>query len=170
MYDPSQGPYLSNAGKTVDVEAPDEELFPQFSLAHPIVHDRLRPGEIVLVPAGWLHHFNSVSDSISLTWNFVHACRVKEFVSHLLRAPAENELKQLKYAYFESPGVLPSFSSTAVHSHCTSLLQTLPEEIPRRASSASWDRSSAGGVGIRYEQRRGLCGRRVETQIDFRHD
>ena len=111
MYDPSQARYLTNAGKTVDVEAPDEKLFPQFSSAQPFVRDTLKPGEIVLVPAGWFHHFNSVSDSISLTWNFVHACRVKEFVSHLLRAPAENELKQLKYAYFESPGVLPKSAS-----------------------------------------------------------
>jgi len=51
MYDPSQGPYLSNAGKTVDVEAPDEELFPQFSLAHPIVHDRLDTSGAEVAPA-----------------------------------------------------------------------------------------------------------------------
>ena len=103
MYDPSQAPYLTNAGKTVDVEAPDPKLFPEFSLAQPAVRDTLEPGEIVLVPAGWFHHFNSVSDSISLTWNFVHFCRIKEFVSQLIRTRNETELKQLGYAYFDSP-------------------------------------------------------------------
>jgi ribosomal protein L16 Arg81 hydroxylase len=110
MYDPSQAAYLARDGKTVDVEAPDLQMFPDYPRARATVQDTLQPGEIVLVPAGWFHHFNSVSDSISLTWNFVHVCRLKEFVSHLLRGPAESELKQLSYAYFESPAALNSRS------------------------------------------------------------
>jgi hypothetical protein len=103
MYGPEQARFLSNGGKTVDVEAPDTQAFPDFSQAHPEVRDTLEPGEIVLVPAGWFHHFNSVTDSVSLTWNFVHACRLQEFILYLLRAPAEGEMKQLAYAYLESP-------------------------------------------------------------------
>jgi hypothetical protein len=99
MYSPSQAPYLTDGGRTVDIEAPDRELFPNFTNASPSVEDVLEPGEIVLVPAGWFHHFSTVSDSISLTWNFVHYCRLKEFVSYLLRHPPDGELTQLSYAY-----------------------------------------------------------------------
>ena len=104
MYDRSQGPYLQKDGRSVDVESPDLNVFPDFPRARIAYRDTLRPGEIVLVPAGWYHHFNSVSDSISLTWNFVHASRRDEFLSYLSAGPADGERKQLKYAYFESPG------------------------------------------------------------------
>jgi hypothetical protein len=104
MYDPAQAPYLTRAEKTVDIEAPDLDAFPDFPRARPNLQGTLEPGEIVLVPAGWFHHFNSVTDSISLTWNFVHFCRVREFVSYLLHGPNDTERKQLAYAYFRSPG------------------------------------------------------------------
>lgn len=104
MYDPMQGPYLTKDGRSVDVEAPDLKVFPDFPKARIAFRDTLRPGEIVLVPAGWYHHFNSVSDSISLTWNFVHRSRLDEFLSYLGAGPNENERKQLAYAYSESPG------------------------------------------------------------------
>jgi hypothetical protein len=104
MYDPSQGPYLMKDGRSVDVEDPDLKLFPDFPKARIAFRDTLRPGEIVLVPAGWYHHFNSVSDSISLTWNFVHNSRRDEFLSYLAGKPGDVERKQLRYAYFESPG------------------------------------------------------------------
>lgn len=84
----------------VDIESPDLRLFPNFANAQPYVHDTLEPGEIVLVPAGWFHHFNSVTDSISLTWNFVHVYRLREFISYLISSPSQTELKQLTYAYF----------------------------------------------------------------------
>jgi len=104
MYHPSQSAYLVNGDKVVDVETPDPKLFPNFSQARASVRDALEPGEILFVPAGWYHHFNSVSDSISLTWNFVHASRLADFLAYLAAGPAEAELKQLAYAYFESPG------------------------------------------------------------------
>jgi hypothetical protein len=104
MYHPSQAPYLVNVDKVVDVEAPNLQTFPNFSQARASVQDKLQPGEILLVPAGWYHHFNSVTDSISLTWNFVHGCRLGEFLDYLGRGPAGDEVKQLAYAYFESPG------------------------------------------------------------------
>lgn len=103
MYDPSQAPYLTNGERSVDIEAPDQQAFPDFSHARATVRDTLEPGEILLVPAGWYHHFKSVSDSISLTWNFVHLSRLGDFLSYLGRGPADNELKQLSYAYFNSP-------------------------------------------------------------------
>jgi hypothetical protein len=107
MYDPAQAPYLAKGGRSVDVEAPDLQMFPDFPRARETVRDRLQPGEILMVPAGWYHHFKSTTDSISLTWNFVHVCRLQEFLSYLAAGPAEAELKQLAYAYFESPGRRP---------------------------------------------------------------
>ena len=59
----------------------------------------------MFVPAGWFHHFKSATDSISLTWNFVHQARLKEFVSYLQAGPPEIERKQLVYAYFQSPNL-----------------------------------------------------------------
>jgi hypothetical protein len=107
MYHPSQAPYLSNGNKTVDIEAPDLEVFPGFLQAEVAVRDSLEPGECLLVPAGWHHHFNSTTDSISLTWNFVHRSRLQPFLAYLSAGPQENELKQLAYAYFESPDRRP---------------------------------------------------------------
>ena len=107
MYEPSQAPYLTAGGKSVDVEAPDLRTFPDFPQARVAVRDTLRPGEILLVPAGWFHHFKSTSDSISLTWNFVHHCRLREFLSYLASSPPETELNQISYAYFDSPGRRP---------------------------------------------------------------
>lgn len=104
MYEPSQGVYLAKGERLVDIEAPDQQMFPEFSRAQESVQDALQPGEILLVPAGWYHHFKSVTDSVSLTWNFVHHCRLGEFLSYLGRGPAENEIRQLAYAYFDSPG------------------------------------------------------------------
>ena len=107
MYDPEQAPYLTKGGRSVDVEAPDLQTFPDFPRSRETVRDTLRPGEILLVPAGWHHHFKSTSDSISVTWNFVHLCRQSDFLSYLAMDPPEPELKQLVYAYFESPGRRP---------------------------------------------------------------
>ena len=107
MYEPTQAPYLTAGGKSVDVEAPDLRTFADFPRAQVAVRDILRPGEILLVPAGWYHHFKSTSDSISLTWNFVHLCRQSEFTSYIASGLSGNELNQLAYAYFESPGRRP---------------------------------------------------------------
>jgi Cupin-like domain len=107
LYDPTQAEYLTTGGRSVDVEAPDLQMFPDFPRARESGRDTLHPGEILLVPAGWHHHFTSASDSISLTWNFVHLCRSGDFLSYLAMGPPETELKQLAYAYFESPGRRP---------------------------------------------------------------
>jgi len=107
LYEPSQAEYLAKQGRFVDIAAPDIQAFPDFEKARPAVRDTLHPGEMVLVPAGWYHHFDSVSDSISLTWNFVHVCRLREFLMYLAAGPPETELKQLAYAYFEAPGRHP---------------------------------------------------------------
>jgi hypothetical protein len=104
MYEPSQAPHLVCEDRTVDVESPDSAAFPTFGEARIAVRDTLVPGDILLVPAGWYHHFNTATDSISLTWNFVHESRRTQFLAYLERGPRDTELAQLAYAYFHSPG------------------------------------------------------------------
>ena len=96
--------YLQNGEHVVDIEAPDAKLDPDFTQARPSVRDTLEKGEIVFVPARWYHHFNSVTDSISLTWNFVHQARLQEFTAYLQDGPPQTEKKQLSYAFSKAPG------------------------------------------------------------------
>jgi hypothetical protein len=117
MYHPSQTPRLARGSRTVDIEAPNLDDFPNFPQAEETMRDTLEPGECLLVPAGWYHHFNSATDSISLTWNFVHLSRLRQFLLYLAAGPQESEIKQLAYAYFESPSrhhLRPSGQATAV--------------------------------------------------------
>ncbi|MBZ5723084.1 MAG: cupin-like domain-containing protein [Acidobacteriia bacterium] len=130
MYDPAQAPYLTKGGRSVDVEAPDLQVFPDFPRARETARDKLQPGEILLVPAGWYHHFKSTSDSISLTWNFVHLCRLREFLSYLAAGPPETELKQLAFAYFGSPGRRPLDSDGFLATLTTSLGPHAPAHPP----------------------------------------
>lgn len=114
MYHPSQSSHLVSGGQTVDVEAPDLEVFPSFPQAEAAVRDTLQQGECLLVPAGWYHHFSSITDSISLTWNFVYLSSLRRFLAYLAGEPPENEIKQLAYAYFGSPGRRPLSGSDPI--------------------------------------------------------
>lgn len=60
---------------------------------------RLRPGEAVLVPAGWQHDVVSVTDSVSLTWNFVHSATANTLLSFLANGPTEEDLQVLRFFY-----------------------------------------------------------------------
>jgi hypothetical protein len=83
MYDPQQRELLTNGTKLVDIEKPDPAKFPAFSRAKPTYTFTLRPGELMYVPRGWFHHVNTLTDSISLTWNFVHSVAERDFMSYL---------------------------------------------------------------------------------------
>jgi hypothetical protein len=104
MFDPSQTAYLRNAEHVVDIEEPDAKRHPDFWRASPYVQDTLEMGEIVFVPAGWHHHFKSVTDSISLTWNFAHQTRLQEFTAYLHEGLPDTEQSQLSYFFFRAPG------------------------------------------------------------------
>jgi len=67
----------------------------------PFVDDCLRPGEIILIPAGWAHTFHSRTTSISLTWNFVHHANLPRFAAYLRSGVNESEAQSL--AYFLDP-------------------------------------------------------------------
>jgi Cupin-like domain len=98
MYSPEQAGYLVNDSEDfADIEKPDLRRFPDFSRAQPSFRDTLRPGEILFIPSGWLHHVTSITDSISVTWNFVHKARLGVLRDHLQRHPDDGELDVLRF-------------------------------------------------------------------------
>jgi Cupin-like domain len=72
FYAPDQAEHLTNGTAMVDIAKPDRTMFPTFDKAVMSYECTLAPGEIMYVPHGWFHQVHSESDSISLTWNFVH--------------------------------------------------------------------------------------------------
>jgi Cupin-like domain len=112
LYGPDQASFLVRSapdkvrGTTggnhfVDIKAPDLETFPLFHRAKPAFSDNLNPGEIVYIPAGWLHHVDTISDSITVTWNFVHAASWRTWFKFLMGSPPANELHDIEYLLFE---------------------------------------------------------------------
>lgn len=98
MYDPGQAPYLVNDGELfVDIDHPNEELFPDFHKAKPGYQDVLSPGEVLYIPSGWFHHVISLTDSISITWNFVHAAMREKFCEHLKKHPEDPQLEIMRF-------------------------------------------------------------------------
>ncbi len=59
--------------------------------------DYLYPGEILFIPHSWPHEVYSLSDSVSLTWNFVHFSTLKSFIKYLANSPPDEELEIIKF-------------------------------------------------------------------------
>lgn len=49
----------------------------------PDYHGFVKPGEMIYIPHGWLHDVLAIEDSVSITWNFVHAHGAAEFSEYL---------------------------------------------------------------------------------------
>ncbi len=65
---------------------------------HPVAEDVLRPGDLIFIPDGWYHDVTTLSDSISITWNFVHAARAQGLFDALNAAgPGEVGLDVVRY-------------------------------------------------------------------------
>lgn len=84
LYRPSEQRCLRRGNEFFDSQHPDLERFPEALAAKPAFTDELRPGEILYIPAGWLHEVISIQDSISTTWNFAHASKRELFIRELL--------------------------------------------------------------------------------------
>lgn len=85
FYGPEQAQYLQNESGTVDVTRPDRTKFPLFSMARLAATCTLQPGQVMYIPHGWFHQVECETDSISLTWNFVHRTTMEFFVGWLAR-------------------------------------------------------------------------------------
>lgn len=97
MYEPSQAANLMAGREFADIRSADMKSFPRMHLARPTYEDVLRPGEVLFIPSQWLHHVNTLSDSISVTWNFVHPFGLQRLLDHLRLDPADPELDVLRF-------------------------------------------------------------------------
>jgi cupin-like protein len=97
IYAPDQSQYLESEGEFVDPLDPDLAKFPDFPKARPIFEDVLEPGEVLYIAGGWFHDVRSLSDSISVTWNFVHSGRLRAFHDFVESNPHDKELDIVRF-------------------------------------------------------------------------
>lgn len=100
LYAPDQTKYLRNEFGVVDVTRPDLKRFPAFSCAQLTAACTLTAGEVIYIPHGWYHQVECDSDSVSLTWNFVHRSTVASFITWLEGKPlSEFDQSVLRFFY-----------------------------------------------------------------------
>jgi hypothetical protein len=104
FYHPCDRQKLMRGKNFVDLRQPDREVFPDFDLASPIYVDDLGPGEVLFVPAGWFHEVISITDSISVTWSFVHAANRDLFLEDLFNPAFDFDRDTLQF-FFAGEGV-----------------------------------------------------------------
>lgn len=63
----------------------------------PAFEGLLHPGEVLFVPDGWWHHVTSLTDSVSLTWNFVHGSVADRLEKHAMDFPEDPELEVVEH-------------------------------------------------------------------------
>ncbi|MFO1398781.1 MAG: cupin-like domain-containing protein [Burkholderiales bacterium] len=101
LFAPADVEALTRDGQLVDIRydaATDTWTDPP---VRPYADDCLQPGEIILIPAGWAHAFQSTSPSISLTWNFVHRRNAARLARYVERGVPAGEAQS--FAYFFGP-------------------------------------------------------------------
>jgi len=81
----------------VDILKPDYNRFNGFNQSISSYEDILQPGEIILFPSGWFHDVTCITNSISITWNFVHSRERPDFIK-FVREHSQNS--QLEIAEF----------------------------------------------------------------------
>jgi hypothetical protein len=59
--------------------------------------DSLEIGEVLFIPAGWLHQLDTVSGSVSLTWNFVHEAHADAFRTYLANGVSHADREVLRF-------------------------------------------------------------------------
>lgn len=97
MYGPDQEEYLARTGEFVDPLNPDLNKFPDYDKAKLMYKDTLSPGEIIFFPAGWFHDVTSMSDSVSITWNFVHSVELEGFCNYLDEHTTPEEMEVVRF-------------------------------------------------------------------------
>lgn len=67
--------------------------------AVPEVDVVLRPGDCLYIPAGWPHAATALTDSVSITWNFVHQVHIADFERFLSAGgAADRTVKYFRHA------------------------------------------------------------------------
>lgn len=97
MYSPASEKALTCENEVIDIEHPDTGKFEGFANVQPDIEDVLMPGEVMLVPAGWYHHVNALTNGIAVTWNCVHASTWPHFFKYLVGEKPAKDLEVLRY-------------------------------------------------------------------------
>jgi hypothetical protein len=63
----------------------------------PTIEDVLKPGEILFIPDGWWHHVTTLTDSISVTWNFVHVTAAPRLLEYVRSNTDDPELRVISH-------------------------------------------------------------------------
>jgi hypothetical protein len=82
LFSPSDAPFLYDG--QFDPLNYDPAQFPLLEKTKPIV-TILEPGEVIFIPAGWVHHVISLDPSISLTFNFANTSNLALHVLSISR-------------------------------------------------------------------------------------
>lgn len=90
MFSPDAAPLLTAGDAMVDLSSPDDVTFPRWRTAVPAFDEVLSPGDAVYIPAGWFHAATALTDSVSITWNFVHEVHAVPFSRYLRAGGAED--------------------------------------------------------------------------------
>ncbi|MEO3928550.1 cupin-like domain-containing protein [Micromonosporaceae bacterium B7E4] len=99
MFGPDAAALLSAGDAVVDLDHPDDRVFPRWREAVPVFEEVLQPGDAVFIPSGWYHMAVALTDSVSITWNFVHRTHGPRFARYLRSGGADD----LTVRYFLSP-------------------------------------------------------------------
>lgn len=97
FYEPRHADEVISDGAYVDPMAVDATRFPGFRSIEPTFEDVLQPGEILFIPEGWFHDVLTISDSISVTWNFVHEARADPYRREIADPRNEFDRDMLTY-------------------------------------------------------------------------
>jgi hypothetical protein len=97
LYAPEQAPYVMNGTEFINIKDPDLLKFPDFPKAKPTYELTLKEGEIILFPSGWFHDVTCASDSVSVTWNFIHSTGFQDFRSFVLEHPEDDQLEIVRF-------------------------------------------------------------------------
>jgi hypothetical protein len=97
FYPPQEDRRLHRNGQFVDPVRPDVKTFPEFGQVRATHKDVLEAGEILFIPGGWFHDVLSVSDSVSVTWNFVHAAHKDLFEREVADISVQHDRDVLEY-------------------------------------------------------------------------
>lgn len=113
VYHPSEDGKLRRGKDFVDPLAPDLSMFPEFSTTLAIYEDELKSGEVLFIPSGWFHDVISLTDSISITWNFVHAANRDRFLQEVADPDNDFDRDMLEF-FFKRDGASEEVSVTEI--------------------------------------------------------
>jgi hypothetical protein len=95
-----QGHEVTSGGSDSSVEADKDRM-----QRSPDFEDILKPNEILYIPHGWYHAVESLTDSVSLTWNFVHQTTGVHYLRYLMSPESGNSRDVLGFFLNPIPGI-----------------------------------------------------------------